>query len=371
MELSNFIRRSGLAIMALVLSAVLLPACGGDSKKEASSQSTPISNVLGASTQSDVADPAERGPYAVGVTEMTFEKTSVTTNQPRALRTVIWYPAGEGAKGATLDDTLAAVVDAEQARDAGPLPIIVWSHGAGGDYPYASPYYATHLAGHGFVVVAPQHPGNNKAECQTSTGCTPEGMVDSYVNRPADLLFTVAEMSKLNDDPSSPFYQMLDMNRIGVSGHSFGGNTTVRMSETPVGAPFSAALAMAPCTGEATAPADTVTMPLLIMAGDRDTRCVSSKDQAFFDGISNSLPHFLLDFPRAGHSTFGQKCPLPLPELACGPDDLAIEKAHHFINLYATAFFKTYVAGETGYSAYLDQAAAADDPDVVFTAHIP
>jgi len=351
-----------LAALALPL-ALLVASCGGDETD---------SNVDATPTQ-EVANPGEPGPYAVGVTEMTFEKMSVTTDQPRALRTVIWYPAGESAKDATLDETLGAVRDAEPARDEAPLPIIVWSHGAGSDYPYAHPYYATHLASHGFVVVAPQHPGNNNnnAECQTGTGCTPAGMTDSYLNRTADLVFTVAEISKVNDDQSSPFYQILDMKRVGISGYSFGGNTTVRLSETPPGEPFSAALTIAPCTKEAVEPPDKVTMPLLITVGDKDTRCVSSFDKTFFEGISDSLPHFLLVFPSADHPTFAQKCPLPFPDLYCGKDNLDLEKAHHFINLYSTAFFKTYLAGETGYSAYLDQAAAADDPDVVFTAHIP
>jgi dienelactone hydrolase len=359
---SRLLPKLGLYALGFLLSGCLLTACGG-SDKEAITESTP--------TPARVLDPSSPGPYPVGVTEIIFEKTSVTTDEPRILKTVVWYPASANARNATLDEKVGGVRDAEPEHGQGPLPIVVWSHGAGGSYPYAPRYYASHLASYGFVVIAPPHPGNLHDECSSASGCTQEGMVDSYLNRPEDVTFALESMLKLSENPDSPFYRLLDGTRVGISGHSFGGNDTVRLAETEMGTPFSAALAMAPCTAEAVAPPDKVTMPLMIMAGDRDKRCLSTFEQTFFDGLSERLPHFFLVFPRGGHSAYGDTCPLPIPELACGPDDLSQEKAHQLILFYATAFFKTYVAKEEGYAAFLDPAVNSEDPDIRYTAVLP
>ena len=350
-------------ILVFALSSALLQACAGVSSKVAEPNSAK-------KTPAVAANPSEPGPYPVGVTELTFERPSSTTGDPRVLDTMVWYPAAGSAASASRDDATGGVPDAEPARDSGPRPIIVWSHGAGGEFPYAPLYYAPHLASYGFVVIAPSHPGNLHPDCVTATGCTAEGMADSYVNRPEDLTFALDSVLKLSDDSDSPFYHLLDGSRVGVSGHSFGGTDTVRASTT-VGAPFRAALAMAPCVAGVVPSADKVTMPLMMMGGDRDKRCPSADQQTYFDGIDPRLSSFLLVFPRGGHSAYGDECPAPLAELACGPDDLGQDEAHQFINFYATAFFETYVAGEQGYAAFLDQAASSEEQDIRYAAHIP
>ena len=359
-------RICGPVLIAILLSAALLQACGGS--KAADTKSTPTPAV--------VDDPSAPGPYPVGVMEVTFTTTSLTTGEPRVLKTVVWYPAAASAKDAAIDEAVGGARDAEPAREAGPRPIIVWSHGAAGEYPYAFPYNASHLAGYGFVVIAPPHPGNLFADCVTITGCSTEGMTDSYINRPADLTFTLDSMLKLSDNPDSLFYQLLDGSRVGISGHSFGGTDTVRMADTAPGAPFSAALAMAPCVDQVAPPPDKVTMPLMILGGDRDMRCPTSFLQPFFDGISKSLAHFFVVFPHGGHGAYFQECPAPQPpsplsEYACGPDDLSQDKAHQYINFYATAFFMTYVAQVDGYAAFLAPSANTGDPDVRYSAVVP
>ena len=353
-------------LIALLLSVALLQACGGD--KTAGTEPTPAPAV--------VSDPSAPGPYPVGVTEITFTRTSSTTGEPRALDTVVWYPAVDGAKDAAIDEAVGGVRGAEPASNAGPRPIIVWSHGAAGEYPYAFPYYASHLAEYGFVVIAPPHPGNLFADCFTITGCSTDGMTDSYINRPTDLTFTLDSMLKLSEDPNSPFYQLLDGSRVGISGHSFGGTDTVRAADTEPGAPFSAALAMAPCVDQVAPPPDKVTMPLMILGGDRDMRCPTSFLQPFFYGISSSLAHFFVVFPRGGHGAYFQECPAtqppsPLSEYACGPDDLSQDKAHQYINFYATAFFMTYVAHVDGYASFLDPSVKVGGTDVRYSAVVP
>ena len=314
-------------------------------------------------------DPNESGPYAVGVARFSFERTSSTTGEPRDLDTIVWYPASGEVEAAATETSLGAVTDLAPATDGAPFPIVVWSHGAGGSEPYAPLYFALNLASHGFVVIAPSHPGNLRDDCFGSGrgGCTAEGMADSYANRLDDLTFALDSVLKLNEDPGSLLYSLLDASRVGVAGHSFGGTDTVREAATTPGSPFIAALAMAPCVGAVVPSPDNVEMPLMMMGGDRDTRCPSADQQTYFDGISGS-PAFLLIFPRGGHSAYGDQCPAPVAELACGPNDLSQDKAHQLINFYGTAFFKTYLAGDRGYEVFLDPAFNSAETEIRYRA---
>jgi predicted dienelactone hydrolase len=348
--------------LSILLPLVFVQACGGATS----------SDVIAPRVTPAVAnDPSAPGPYSVGVAELKLERPSSTTGEPRILDTMVWYPAADSTQTGAVDDTVGGVRDAEPAREGAPFPTIVWSHGAGGSPPYAPLYYAAHLAGYGFVVVAPSHPGNLREDCPTSTGCTAEVMADSYANRPDDLAFALDSMLSLSEDAGSPFYKLLDGERVGVSGHSFGGTDTVRESTTTVGAPFLAALAMAPCVGAVVPPPEQVTMPLMIMGGDRDARCPSADQQTFFDAMGTGVSSFLLIFPRGGHLAYSDRCPSPVAELACGPNDLDQDKAHQLINFYATAFFKTYVAGEPDYAPLLDASFNSTEQDIRYTAHTP
>ncbi len=344
-----------LSVSVLVLLPAFVPSCG-------SSRNEPAA-----------LDPGSPGPYAVGVSEFSFERVSSTTGEPRVLDTFVWYPADDSADNGAIDQTVDGVRDAKPAQAGAPFPVIIWSHGAGGASPYAPTYFAPYLASHGFVVVAPSHPGNLSADCFApgQAGCTAEGMADSYANRPDDLTFALDSVLKLSDDSSSSFYQLLDGGRVGVAGHSFGGTDTVRESTTAEGTPFKAAMAMAPCVGAVVPPPDRVDMPLMMLGGDLDTRCPVPDMQTFYQGISTTLPHFLLVFPRGGHNAYGDDCAIAVPQIGCTADNISQDEAHKFVNFYATAFFKTYVAGEGDYAAFLDPAVNSGEQEIRYTAFIP
>lgn len=356
------IRRSAFALALLLASMVFLQACG-----RAGETATTAARPSSATATAAAPDPAAPGPYPVGVTELTFERPSSTTGEPRVLKTVVWYPAVESARGAAEDPTLKGARDAALASNNLPLPMILFSHGSGG-MPSQSTYFTTHLASYGFVVVAPPHPGNTLADCFPCTESA--ALTDSYVNRPADITFVLESMLKLNDDPSSMFHDALDGTRVGMSGHSFGGLDTLEFAAKGNNSPFAAALALAPEAGKtAPAPRGEVDMPLMIMGGDRDNVCPVKYDQAFFDSVNASTPHFLVVFPKGGHTAYSDPC-VPLMG-ACGPDDLDQNRAHELVNFYGTAFFETYVAKVKGYEGYLTAAAAEGNADVRFTAVVP
>ena len=346
---SALVRRLGLAALALLVLGALLAACGGGSDESAQ---TP--------------DPGLPGPYPIGVTELTFERNSTTTGQPRTLRTIIWYPADESAKKQPEDLMLKGVIDAKVTKDDRPLPIIMFSHGSGGT-PYQSIYYTRHLASHGFVVVAPPHPGNTTADCLPCTD--PAGLVDSFLNRPDDITFVLDGLLARSAEPGSLFYDALDAGRVGMSGHSFGALDTLRLAGSD--SRFSAALAMAPFGRRGVVPSRIdIEVPTMIMGGGLDKITPLEEQKAYFDSIGpDGPPHFLLVFPRGGHLSFANVC---VPAIdTCEPEALDEDRAHELINLYATAFFKTYLAGESGYERYLEPEAAAGNSDIEYTAELP
>ncbi len=305
----------------------------------------------------EACDPGKPGPYAVGVTEFTFQSTSVTTGAPRLLDTVVWYPADESARSQAVDVKLAAVRDAKPATNGAPFPIIMWSHCSCCAWPYGYLYLAPFLATHGFVVIAPSHPGDTSTDCP-SGGASPAVINDSYLNRPGDLMAALNSMLNLsNNTPASSFYQVLDGNRVGIMGHSFGGTDSVRESTTP-GVPYKAALALAPCITAVGEPSQ-VEMPLMMFGGGLDTTCNLIDIRNFYNGIGGAVPHFLVVFPGASHNIYLDKWT---------QDSISLERAHQFIDFYATAFFETYLAGATGYAASLDPSVNAGDPDIVYSA---
>ena len=342
------VRRLGLAALALLLMGALPAACGGGEGSKGPS------------------DPGLTGPYPIGVTELTFERSSTTTGEPRTLRTIIWYPADESAKKQPEDLMAKGVIDAKVTKDDRPLPIIMFSHGSGGT-PYQSTYYTRHLASHGFVVVAPPHPGNTTADCLPCTDTA--ALLDSYLNRPDDIAFVLEALLARNADPGSLFYNALDANRVGMSGHSFGALDTLRLAASD--SRFLAALAMAP-PGEnvASRVGGKIEIPVMLMGGALDEVTTLDAQQAYFDSLgADGPPHFLLVFLRGGHLSYTDIC---VPGLGgCGEDTLSQERAHELVNLYATAFFKTYLAGEDGYASYLEPEAAAGNSDIEYEAVLP
>jgi len=338
----------------LLLSSALLQACIGTTTEVP--QPTP-----------SAVDPGAAGPYTVGVTELTFERPSSTTGEPRVLKTLVWYPAAESARNDARDEIVKGVRDAPVTDDNRPLPVIMFSHGSGGTTSQST-YYTAHLASHGFVVVAPPHPGNTAADCFPCVET--QGLVDAYLNRPTDITFALESMLKLNDDPSSMFYQALDGERVGMSGHSFGGLVTLQLAANSSDNPFKAGLAMAPAIGSFAPPSSSpVPIPLMIMGGGEDSICPVERDRGYLSTLDTSSPHYLVVFPKGGHLSYADVCVEILG--GCGPEDITQSKAHELVNYYATAFFKTFVAGDGRYAPFLDPQAHPADPEVEYEAWLP
>ena len=306
--------------------------------------------LLASSLARALPDPNGRGRFPVGVTTLTFTKTSVTTGQPRPLATVIWYPAVPGSGTATA----LGQRDAEALRHR--FPLVVFSHGSCG-IPTQSTFLTIALASFGFVVAAPPHPGNQFTDgfpaCFGNSG-------DSLANRPADVSFVIDSMLAENARRDSRFFRRLNPRRIGMSGHSLGGLTTLLVAAREPR--VRAALALAP-VGSAD-----IRIPTMLQGADADTFApFESNDVPEYARLAG--PRFLLEILHTGHFAWADVCAAPIfGTTDCGPGTNTIgqDEAHGLVLRFAVPFVERYVAGDRRWGRLLKPAGAA--PGVVLQA---
>jgi dienelactone hydrolase len=206
-------------------------------------------------------EPFSRGPHPAGV--RTAELVDAARERPLPLE--IWHPAAAEHRGRDLDpetcdryELLAGLpLVAQQAvRDAAPgagrFPLVVFSHGYGG-HRRQSTFLCTHLASHGYVVVAPDHTGNTLRDVFEQTIAARAGrpvpdaleVVREFVrHRPLDASWAI---DRVLDGSAGGVAHLIDPERIGIAGHSFGGWTT--LATTAGDRRIRAALPLAPAGG--------------------------------------------------------------------------------------------------------------------------
>ena len=267
----------------------------------------------------------------VGVTTLTFTKTSVTTGAPRVLETVIWYPA---AGGGTID--VFGRRDARVRR--GRFPLVVFSHGTCGR-PTEASYLTRALAAAGFVVAAPPHPGNTADDVPGCLGGP--AFIDSAVNREPDVAFVIDAMLAQSTDGSSRFAQRLRPEAIGVTGLSFGGFTTLltALLEPRV----TAALALVP-GGTAALGMSNISIPTMVIGSERDQVVGFAESESAYARLAG--PRFLVELLAANHLSVVDSCSAGLAGLdLCVPGDITQETAHALVLRYAVPFFRRYLGG--------------------------
>jgi predicted dienelactone hydrolase len=180
--------------------------------------------LLGLATGLSTAVAAQAGP----VGERHLQTTDATAALRSAVhkpdvRVTVWYPATDGAAEERIDIgppgkplfIVGAVAQGAPFADAKPRPVILFSHGFGGTARMMA-WFGVPLARAGYVVVAVDHPGNNGLDQMTVPGATMPW------DRAMDLR---AALDAAKADPTIGPH--MDLKRLGVSGFSAGGFTSL------------------------------------------------------------------------------------------------------------------------------------------------
>lgn len=238
----------------------------------------------------------DEGRHRPKKTSMTFVDASRSVpatdhseqRDARELDVVVHYPAADGW---TLDVELA---------DGGPFPLIVYSHGFSSSNAEADNFGAF-LASHGYIVAAPSFPLSK----MSANGFRPE--VLDVGNQPGDVAFVIDQMLAKSQLSSDPFAGAVDDDRIGVTGVSLGGLTSLLVAHhrslhdprVRAAAPMAAPASFLTRTFY-----DHRDVPLLLMHGDRDA-FVNYDDNARVAWRNASPYARLLTVVDGSHTGFG------------------------------------------------------------------
>ncbi len=333
---------------------------------------------------------AEFGPFPVGVTTLALADASrmnVQGTGPRPVTVEVYYPSSPAAiVGVPKDvvqvfgiDIVATPAYRDVALAPGARPLIVFSHGNNG-IRFQSFFFAAHLASHGYIVVSPDHHGNTFVDSLM-------GIVDPNVavNRPLDVSFLIDQFLAFNTESGNFFEDAVDPDRIGVSGHSFGGYTTFAVAggTFPLGtftdSRVKAIIPQAPASSAGFFPDDffsTIHIPTLVIGGSIDvTTPFAANQQRAFDLMpSGATVVALADLIDAGHFTFSDFCEVPRDLLAflggfdeaCTPAHLPWRHAHRIVNYLSLNFFDGVLNGDADALARLAPANVASIEDLVY-----
>jgi dienelactone hydrolase len=335
-----------------------------------------------------------RGPYAVGIkTIQLTDDARQDGGAPRKLQTEVWYPAVESAtepssfsdflcggdvpspeiiKAAERPDAIGGYADAltiaqidatwpgisvrnaEMASDE-KWPVVAFSHGSGA-YRASYAFWTEHLASHGYVVCACDHPGSARFTVVDGQVITPGGERSKRARMEAD---RVADVKVVLDGVIGDLGDAVDADKCAVTGMSFGGWTTAAYLETK-DPRVKAAVLMCPSLsmsdGGRLGNSHTSTTPALVMVGREDTVIGAAGNAAAADyATSHQGPAAYLEIVRGGHCSFTSGDLYnpaygngigPSKSLAGGTyEPLAIAEQHAVCNTYGLAFLDAHLKG--------------------------
>lgn len=222
------------------------------------------------------------GPYQVGTTEIHLidpsrnEIYGEDTNAPREFMTQVWYPAEPGEKnqqaqwmpdiefaGPAIADKLDlpaftlghlqyvmanAYLEAEPVQDGSVFPVLVFSHGWEG-FKEQNIHQVEELASHGYVVIGISHTYGavltvfpDGRQIPTNQDALPDDVSDEAYDKASNTLVQqwAGDISWILDelerrDQVSEFLflsEMIDLEKVGVFGHSTGGGAAVEFCLT-------------------------------------------------------------------------------------------------------------------------------------------
>jgi predicted dienelactone hydrolase len=150
----------------------------------------------------------------VGLTQMPI----AAKHHANPIDTAIWYPGSGGTSISFGENPVfeGTAVNENATVGSGKFPVILMSHGLGGNYRTLG-WLSAGLAQHGAIVIAVNHPNSTTGDVDLKKGL-------DYGTRVDDL---EAALASLATDPA--FAGHIDLSRIYAAGFSFGGWTALSM----------------------------------------------------------------------------------------------------------------------------------------------
>ncbi|WP_019419848.1 alpha/beta hydrolase family protein [Paenibacillus sp. OSY-SE] len=333
------------------------------------------------------------GPYKIGTVTFDWkdeQREETLTPEPgdkRELMVQIWYPADSKAKGKPvpyLSDSYIfakgystilgmpkflfttfgyvkthAIENAEISNQEPAYPVLLFSHGFSG-HKNQNTFQIEQLVSHGYIVVGIDHTYSSTASVFS------DGRVANYVPQETesiayldkanegwveDATFVLNQVEKLaKNDPDQRFTGRMDMQNVGMFGHSFGGATSTQMLITD--SRIKAALNMdGVLYGKLRIPASGLEKPFLMMSADDSLNSAQHmRDKELIKMMEDALARYehvavggnywmkMNDMKHMGFSDLYLFS--PLYEQMEGVD---IRKVHRLINDYSQDFFDHYL----------------------------
>ena len=283
--------------------ALLASACGATESAPSVVPSTSVATTTVVTTTTEPApiapaltDLAEPGPFGIGVRTIVDESLTVE----------VWYPTEQDSTSESYDlrdftpeiirnllsDDADSVFTYAATRDASPagdvLGLVLFSHGFTG-MRLQSTAITTHLASHGFMVAAPDHPSRDLFNV---LGATASGDRDA----PVDEL--LAARALVLDDPE---LGSLVTEAFAAVGHSAGGGTVLSLAGRGE-ADLLGYISLAAGAGDAAMP----NAPSLFIAGSLDA--VVPPEASASAHAAAPAPSTLWLIDGAGHNAFDDFC---------------------------------------------------------------
>ncbi|MCG3148301.1 MAG: hypothetical protein PCFJNLEI_01744 [Verrucomicrobiae bacterium] len=249
-----------------------------------------------------------------------------------------------------------------------PAPVVLFSHGLGGSRT-GSAFLGQHWAARGYVVVYLQHPGSDTGVWHDQprekrlAAMREAASLENFLLRVKDVPAVLNQLTTWNKTAAHALAGRLDLDRVGMAGHSFGAVTTQAVSgqhfplvaESYTDSRIKAAMPMSPSTPRAGNPATAfgkVKIPWLLMTGTKDTSVIGNATPESRRAVYPALPaggKYELVLDRAEHSAFTDR---PLP----GDSERRNPNHHRAILAISSAFWDAYLTGNAEAKTWLDGA---------------
>jgi predicted dienelactone hydrolase len=244
-------------------------------------------------------------------------------------------------------------------------PVVLFSHGLGGSRENSA-YLGEHWARRGYVAVFLQHPGSdevvwkNRPVSERLGAMKSAASLENFLLRARDVPAVLDQLTAWNRTPGHSLAGRLELERVGMSGHSFGAVTTQAVSGQAfaLGGPFTekrirAAVMMSPSVpkqGDPKRAFGEVEIPWLLFTGTHDEAVIGGATVESRLAVYPALPpgnKYELVLHGAEHSAFSDRA---LP----GDQEARNSNHHRAILATTTAFWDAYLRQDSAAKIWLE-----------------